>query len=107
LFRDGFSGRENSEAFLEGHNQAFAYFGGVPRTMLYDNTRIAVKEVIKRSLGMANENLRKALQWIAIALSVRGQVRNVRQGQRQREAWKRLSGLWRRRNFLVAGAAGD
>lgn len=36
---------ENSEAFLEGHNQAFAYFGGVPRTMLYDNTRIAVKEI--------------------------------------------------------------
>jgi transposase len=36
---------ENSEAFLEGHNQAFAYFGGGPRTMLYDNTRIAVKEI--------------------------------------------------------------
>ena len=36
---------ENSESFLEGHTQAFAYFGGVPRTMLYDNTRIAVKEI--------------------------------------------------------------
>lgn len=36
---------ENSEAFLEGHNQAFAYWGGVPRTILYDNTRIAVKEI--------------------------------------------------------------
>jgi transposase len=36
---------ENSEAFLEGHNQAFAYLGGVPRTILYDNTRIAVKEI--------------------------------------------------------------
>lgn len=36
---------ENTEAFLEGHNQAFAYFGGVPRAMLYDNTRIAVKEI--------------------------------------------------------------
>jgi transposase len=36
---------ENSEAFLEGHNQTFAYFGGVPRTILYDNTRIAVKEI--------------------------------------------------------------
>src|ERR1700691_1214233 len=30
---------ENTEAFLEGHTRAFAYFGGVPRTMLYDNTR--------------------------------------------------------------------
>jgi transposase len=36
---------ENTEAFLEGHNQAFAYFGGVPRTILYDNTRLAVKEI--------------------------------------------------------------
>ena len=36
---------ENSEAFLEGHNQAFAYLGSVPRTILYDNTRIAVKEI--------------------------------------------------------------
>jgi len=36
---------ENTEAFLEGHNQAFAYFNGVPRTILYDNTRIAVKEI--------------------------------------------------------------
>jgi len=37
---------ENTEAFLEGHNQAFAYFGGVPRTILYDNTKIAVKEIL-------------------------------------------------------------
>lgn len=36
---------ENTEAFLEGHNRAFAYFGGAPRTILYDNTRIAVKEI--------------------------------------------------------------
>ena len=36
---------ENSEAFLEGHNQAFAYWSGVPRTILYDNTRIAVKQI--------------------------------------------------------------
>jgi transposase len=36
---------ENTEAFLEGHQQAFDYFGGVPRTILYDNTRIAVKEI--------------------------------------------------------------
>jgi len=36
---------ENTEAFLEGHNQAFAYFTGVPRTILYDNTKIAVKEI--------------------------------------------------------------
>jgi transposase len=40
---------ETTEAFLEGHNQAFAYFGGVPRTILYDNTKIAVTICSKRS----------------------------------------------------------
>ena len=36
---------ENTESFCEGHNQASAYLGGAPRTMLYDNTRIAVAEI--------------------------------------------------------------
>ncbi len=36
---------ENTESFCEGHNQAFAYLGGVPRSILYDNTAIAVKEI--------------------------------------------------------------
>ncbi len=36
---------ETTEAFLEGHRQAFEYFGGVPRTILYDNTRIAVAKI--------------------------------------------------------------
>ena len=36
---------ENTESFCEGHNQAFAYFAGVPRSILYDNTKIAVKEI--------------------------------------------------------------
>lgn len=35
---------ENTESFCEGHNRAFAYFGGAPRTILYDNTGIAVAE---------------------------------------------------------------
>src|SRR5271163_3801171 len=29
---------ETTEAFLEGHVRAFAYFGGVPTRILYDNT---------------------------------------------------------------------
>ena len=37
---------ETTEAFLEGHNHAFAYFGGVPRTILYDNTRLAVARIL-------------------------------------------------------------
>jgi hypothetical protein len=30
----------------EGHNYAFAYFGGVPRTILYDNTKLAVARIL-------------------------------------------------------------
>ncbi len=37
---------ETTEAFLEGHNHAFAYFKGVPRTILYDNTKIAVARIL-------------------------------------------------------------
>ena len=37
---------ETTEAFLEGHNHAFRYFGGVPRTILYDNTKLAVARVL-------------------------------------------------------------
>ena len=36
---------ERTEAFVEGHNAAFAFFGGVPQSVLYDNTSIAVTKV--------------------------------------------------------------
>jgi transposase/transcriptional regulator with XRE-family HTH domain len=34
--------RETTEAFLDGHVSAFAFFDGVPLSILYDNTTIAV-----------------------------------------------------------------
>jgi transposase len=37
---------ETTEAFLEGHVQAFAYFGGVPISILYDNTKLAVVRIL-------------------------------------------------------------
>jgi transposase len=37
---------ETTEAFAEGHNQAFAYFGGVPQSIVYDNTKIAVAKIL-------------------------------------------------------------
>ena len=36
---------ETTEAFCDGHNSAFAFFGGVPRSILYDNTTIAVAKI--------------------------------------------------------------
>jgi transposase len=37
---------ETTEAFCEGHNAAFRYFGGVPRSIVYDNTKIAVARIL-------------------------------------------------------------
>jgi transposase len=37
---------ETTEAFLEGHVRAFAYFGGVPTCILYDNTTLAVARIL-------------------------------------------------------------
>jgi transposase len=37
---------ERSEAFLDGHNAAFAFFGGVPPSILYDNARLAVARIL-------------------------------------------------------------
>lgn len=37
---------ETTEAFCEGHNAAFHYFGGVPRGIVYDNTKLAVARIL-------------------------------------------------------------
>jgi transposase len=37
---------ENTESFCEGHVSAFAFFGGVPKRILYDNTTIAVQKIL-------------------------------------------------------------
>jgi transposase len=37
---------ERIEAFLDGHDAAFAFLGGVPRSILYDNTRLAVARIL-------------------------------------------------------------
>ncbi|NQW08423.1 MAG: IS21 family transposase [Alphaproteobacteria bacterium] len=38
--------RETTEAFLDGHVSAFTFFGGVPQSILYDNTTIAVAKIL-------------------------------------------------------------
>jgi hypothetical protein len=37
---------ETTEAFLDGHVSAFAFFGGVPLSILYDNTKLAVARIL-------------------------------------------------------------
>jgi transposase len=37
---------ETTEAFCEGHNAAFSFFGKVPQSILYDNTTLAVARIL-------------------------------------------------------------
>jgi transposase len=37
---------ETTEAFCDGHVSAFSFFGGVPVSILYDNTKIAVARIL-------------------------------------------------------------
>jgi len=38
---------ETTEAFRDGHVAAFAFFGGVPQSILYDNTTLAVVKILE------------------------------------------------------------
>jgi len=53
--------RETTEAFLDGHVSSFAFFGGVPLSILYDNTKIAVAILV----GLVRD-----LVWLNIAAQV-------------------------------------
>ncbi len=37
---------ETTEAFLDGHVSAFAFLGGVPQSILYNNTKLAVARIL-------------------------------------------------------------
>ena len=71
--------RETTEAFLDGHVSAFAFLGGVPRSILYDNTTLG---------GGADPGGRHAPQdagvlTSAVALPVPRPLRPAGQEQRQ------------------------
>jgi len=38
---------ETTEAFCNGHVSAFAFLGGVPQSILYDNTTLAVARILE------------------------------------------------------------
>jgi transposase len=43
--------RECTETFWDGHVEAFEFFGGVPRRIVYDNTSVAVSQIIGGGKG--------------------------------------------------------
>lgn len=50
---------ETTESFLAGHVAAFAFFGGVPQSILYDNTKLAVAKIIRED-NQLKERVRTA-----------------------------------------------
>jgi len=87
--------RECSETFLEGHRRAFEYFGGVPRRISYDNSAIAVIEVLQgRQRKLTREFLRLQSHYL-----FREHFCLVRRANEKGHV-ERLLGF-ARRNFLV------
>src|SRR3981189_1795919 len=70
---------ETTEAFCAGHVAAFDFFGKVPQSILYDNTRIAVARI----LGDGRRQRTRVFNELSVALPVRRPVRPAGQGQRQ------------------------
>ena len=58
---------EITEAFLDGHVSAFAFLGGVPQGILYDNTKLAVA----RNPGRRAEEAHPRLHRAPVPLSLR------------------------------------
>ena len=51
---------ETAEAFCDGHNAAFGFFGGVPKSILYDNTKLAVARILGYGTRQADASVQRA-----------------------------------------------
>ena len=72
---------ETTEAFCDGHVRAFEFFGGVPQSILYDNTKIAVARI----LGDGKRKRTRVFSELQSHYLFNGSVRPSGQGQRQRQ----------------------
>lgn len=93
--------RQNTEAFLEGLQKAFEYFGGVPRRVVFDNARIAVKKGSGKN-AVAQESYRA----MAAHYCFETVFCNVRKGN-EKGLVENLVGLTRRNVFVPVPNAGS
>lgn len=76
--------RETQEMVLDAHNQAFAFFGGVPKRMVYDNLKTVVDAIFvgkerrfnRRFLTLANHYLFETVACTPESGWEKGQVEN-------------------------------
>ncbi len=50
---------QKQEAFFEGHNQAFRFFGGIPQRLTYDNLKTAVFKILSGHTRLEQESFKK------------------------------------------------
>ena len=72
---------ETTEAFLDGHVSAFTFLGGVPQSILYDNTKLAVARI----LGGGRRQRTRSFTELQSHYLFEDRVRETRQRQRQGE----------------------
>lgn len=73
--------RETTEAFLDGHVSAFAFFEGVPLSILYDNLKIAVAKID----GDGKRDRTRAFTELVSHYLFRDRFGRPARGQRQRQ----------------------
>ncbi len=91
--------RECTKTFQEGHRRAFEFFGGVPKRISYDNSRIAVTKVIQKRGGeFTREFLRLESHYLfshhfclVRRPNEKGHTENL-VGYSRRNFWKRTAG---------------
>jgi len=90
------------QAFLEGHEHGFDYFGGVFHTLRYDNLTIAVKKILR---GRQREETERIIAFRS-HWGFRSEYCNPARGNEKGGVEGELG--WYRRNFLVpVPEAGD
>jgi transposase len=120
--------RETQEMVLEAHNRAFAFFGGVPAHLIYDNLKTVVEAVFtgkerkfkRRFLCLANHYLfepvafnqrlagRRGKSRIGSAISANGCSRHWRASLRSLNSttgWPRAARSWRNVAILRRASA--
>jgi transposase len=97
---------ETAEAFCDGHVAAFDFFGGVPQSILYDNTRLAVAKIVKAS-GAKNTQRVRAQMFAELQSHYLFDDRFGRPGKGNDKG--KVEGLvgYTRRNFMTPLPAAD
>jgi len=93
--------RECTETFHEGHVRAFAFFGGVPTRLSYDNSKIAVVKLI----GPHERKLTRAFLRLQSYFAFTAHFCRLRQAHEKGHVENGVGYV--RRNFLVPVPEGD